>query len=313
MTKLISYLSIPILIFISSCGGGGGSNGGGSNITYTGSSSQAVISDTNAENLATDTYQGGALGGITQKPGADSQASRPVSISILNILRQTMQKIKVPGGNRTATVSNSETGGCGGSYSYTLTVNDSTGDFTGTFTYSGYCSMGTISNGTLTVSGNISGSTMSLTITFSNYGMTTGGDSFTVTGTAAFNSLVSSTGYTLNLVYLDNTASKVYKLENFVISSTSGMGYVDISMSGRFYHPDHGYIDITTPTATPFRYMASDIYPSQGVLVLTGAGGATVKLTVIDNTQLQIEADANGDGDYVDSGDYSNTISWTSI
>jgi hypothetical protein len=82
---------------------------------------------------------------------------------------------------------------------------------------------------------------------------------------------------------------------------SKGTNYVDFQVSGKYYHPDYGYVNISTPTA--FRIYSGSVWPSQGVLMLDGktgiAGGSTrARLTVISSNAYEVEADTDGDGTY---------------
>lgn len=66
---------------------------------------------------------------------------------------------------------------------------------------------------------------------------------------------------------------------------------------------------VTFETTTPFGGSTQDDFPSRGVLVVTGAGGARVTITVLDNTSIRIEVDTNGDG----AIDDSRTMQWSAL
>jgi len=74
---------------------------------------------------------------------------------------------------------------------------------------------------------------------------------------------------------------------------------VDVEIvSGKYYDPTYGYIDVVT--TDNFRFLESDNYtwPSSGVMVVTGTDNTKARLTAVSNTQCQIDADLDGDGDY---------------
>jgi hypothetical protein len=112
------------------------------------------------------------------------------------------------------------------------------------------------------------------------------------------------------MLLIDNTTSKVFWINPYNMTIFRGSDYVDFQVSGRYYHPDYGYVDISTPTA--FRIYSSSTWPSQGVLVLDGktgiAGGSSrARLTVISSNAYNVEADTNGDGAYEWN---SGTLTW---
>ena len=93
---------------------------------------------------------------------------------------------------------------------------------------------------------------------------------------------------------------------NYSMTVTDGLGYEEISFTGRFYHPDYGYVSVTTPT--PFRINDGAIWPYQGVLLVTGAGGAQARLTAGAALDYRVEADTDGNGDFSDYD--SGWLSW---
>jgi hypothetical protein len=68
-----------------------------------------------------------------------------------------------------------------------------------------------------------------------------------------------------------------------------------ISLSGRYYDPDFGYVDVSTTIPFILDYDAE--WPISGELLCSGAGSAAI-LTVIDATSYIVDADRNGDGVY---------------
>ncbi len=303
-------ITLVLIFFLASCGGGGGSsgsNGQTSTITYSGPTSQTTIDSTNAKTLATDSYDGGSLGGgFVSKPGNEENQSSLYSLLyyFVNEIEQSINlDIRNKPFGKTVTVSDTVIGSCGGTLTYSLTGDDTTGSLSGTFTASNYCSLGITRNGSLTVSASYNSSTgqiSSITFTLDNYSISSPAKSYTITGTLT----LASKTLTINITLKNNTTSKTGKIENLFYTVTSGVLYSDISISGRIYHPDHGYIDITTQTT--FRIYSGSSYPSSGVLVITGANNKSAKLTVISSTQYNISADLDGDGNYeTNIGTYS--------
>jgi hypothetical protein len=114
----------------------------------------------------------------------------------------------------------------------------------------------------------------------------------------------------MSIFLKDNKDGKVYWVD-YTMNFWAGSNYVDFGVSGKYYHPDHGYVVIST--STNFRVYFGSKWPSQGVLILDGktgiAGGSTkARLTVVSSTTYRIEADTNGDGVY----DWnSGILSWS--
>lgn len=302
-------VTVILLLFLSACGGGGSGSSGDSgqtgSISYSGSSSQATIDNTNAKTLTSEAYDGGSLGGgFISKPEGENPSLYSILYDITNEVSQNInQKLHNKPYEKSVTVSGTATGSCGGTLTYSLTGDDTTGSLSGTFSASNYCSLGITRNGSLTVSASYnstSGSVSSITFSLTDYSISSPAKSYTISGTLT---LASST-LTINITLKNNTTSKTGKIENLTFGATSGILYSDVTISGRIYHPDHGYVDITTQT--PFRIYSASNYPSSGVLVITGASSKSAKLTTISSTQYNISADLDGNGTYeTDIGTYN--------
>ena len=108
----------------------------------------------------------------------------------------------------------------------------------------------------------------------------------------------------LNCVLRDDAAKVAYKIENFKIDLTNGSGFVDADISGRYYDPNNGYIDVSTPTL--LRINGTDYWPSSGVFHAIGNNDAAT-FTALSNTsyQLDIDTDNNGTADITTTGSWS--------
>jgi hypothetical protein len=115
----------------------------------------------------------------------------------------------------------------------------------------------------------------------------------------------------------DNRTGKVYSFVNCIMDAwdgdDTGGEHTYATLTGRFFDPDHGYVDLTTPD--PIKIYWDDKFPSAGILEADGAngtaGGSTkARLTAISDTSCRVDADTNGD----DTFDYSSgTMSWSEL
>ena len=110
----------------------------------------------------------------------------------------------------------------------------------------------------------------------------------------------------LDCVLRDDATQAAYKLQNYVIALTNGSGYVDAAISGRYFDPVQGYIDISTPTA--LRITGNDYWPSSGVLQAAGNNDAA-SFTALSNTTYQLDIDSNADG----TPDFTTTGAWSNL
>jgi hypothetical protein len=206
------------------------------------------------------------------------------------------------------TASDTIAGDCGGNAQYAIQYNDAIGVFSGNLTFTNYCANGSTLSGIASFSGKVDVNTkkfQSFTLSLNNITTTSGNDSFTVIGSITYSFQASSITVTMDMLLRDNRTAKVCWVSNFTmilwVVTNVVPNYVDFQVSGRYYHPDYGYVDISTPTS--FRIYSGSQWPSQGILIVEGktgtAGGSTkARSTVISSTNYQVEADTNGDATY---------------
>jgi hypothetical protein len=319
--------SITFLLFLMSlalgftaCGGGGGGGVSGGGVTYTGLTTQATIDSTNSRDLAAGAYMGGAVGtlggvGTVQKQVVDRPNYLDLALAIEGAIPQI--DVHAPPGivEAGAIVQESGTiaGNCGGNAQYAIQYNNATGDFSGTLSFASYCSQGVTISGGASFSGKVdvnTGNFLSFTLSFNNTTGTSGSESLTMKGSITYNFQVSPITVTMTMLLLDNTTKKVVWINPYNMTISKGSNYVDFQVSGKYYHPDYGYVNISTPTA--FRIYSGSTWPSQGILILdgkTGIGGGSTRarLTVISSNAYRVEADTNGDGTYEWN---SGSLSW---
>jgi hypothetical protein len=223
---------------------------------------------------------------------------------------------------------NPEPGTCGGNFTYNITVDDQTGAFNGTLTFNDFCEDGVAISGSVSFSGTINLISLDLInylFSFNSLSVSEGSDSITLDGTISF---VIDAGpppggtITMNVLMRDKNTGKVYRFDNLIIDATDGMDvegdFTQVSLTGRYFDPDYGYVDITTPTLIKIYWIYE--WPTSGVVEIFGAngifGGSTkARLTAIDNTLCRVEADVDGDGAYTGApNDYdSGFLSWINL
>ena len=119
-----------------------------------------------------------------------------------------------------------------------------------------------------------------------------GSIAITFDGTAAhiITSMTVSTNFQAN--------GLTYRVENLAISTSSGL-----DISGRFYHPVHGYVDVTTTSNFTLVSSNPDKYCG-GTLQLTGSAGDVIDFTDTsgDCTTYQVCVTPNGGSPSCQSG-----------
>lgn len=293
----IQWFLIVFSIFtLTACGGGGGGSGGAP-VSYAGKTTQAKVTEENSGTLASDALNFGQGRGGTipfNKPAGAGTTN--ASIPKLYELAQraiTKQSNAFSANKPVGFPEEVESGECGGRSVINGTVDDENGDFDITVRFENFCEGGWTFSGNMTVQGN--GNSRSLTITVNNLTVSDGTVSTTMDGTmtANVNSLTSSS-MTMDIAIRDNGSGRTFKLENYSVSSRLRSGAINITISGRFYNPEEGYIDLSTPQT--LRILSGDLYPSSGILEAQGSDGTKTRLTALSATQFQLQVDADGDG-----------------
>lgn len=104
-------------------------------------------------------------------------------------------------------------------------------------------------------------------------------------------------------------------LTNFSFANTIDPSLFEISLDNDFTVAS-GLIggSVTVTTVIPFKISLFDSYPYAGQLTVTGVNGASVKLTVVDNTSVTLEYDFDGNGVYGDGTDpLMKTVAWSAL
>ncbi len=323
--RLPATIGILALFLLAGCGGGG--SDGASGISYTGSTSAAAIDNSNAEAIGLAAYQGAEMsstlsGPMSVSPGG-AAAGSPRVVTLVLTLQSLAGKIC-----RTAPVATEARSGLapkdiiglddfiddglGGSLSIAITADNVTGVFTGTFTFSNYHpNADTVLDGGVSVSGHYDTAAPGFTILDIRYGFSflTLEDaiaSVTVDGAVEVVNSAPSASATVNLVFRDNTTGKTIWIRDYTMDVVAGPDvspadgepdYIDVSVAGRVYIHDYGYVDIAT--TAPLRIYPGDENPDQGIIEMTGSADRKVRMVVIDAVSgFDLEADLDANGSY---------------
>ena len=312
MEQLINIkhgLLVTCAILLMACGGGDSAvpAAAPAGVSYTGNGGQAALTADNDDSYGITMVEGSTTSKNSNPfaaVGVDSDARYSKQhLSLMDELAKRFQQDIKSAGTHTQRSTSigaagiDQGGSCGGSVTFGGT------ESAGSVTYNHYC-VGT-SEFNITLNGSMSFTSESLgaydyrmTVSYTDFSIsvTDGADSWTQTVSGSLTIL--SQGGQVSVTYsnLFEREGKVYKLEN--LSLTDG------EISGRLYHPDYGYVDISTDPADRFF-----IYNNQycgGSLIITGvdATGSEVisRMSVSDDcTSYTIS--------YGDSG-ASETVAW---
>lgn len=314
-----------LLAFLAGCGGGGGSASAKSGgvvdpaSSYKGVTTAATTTNTNAEDLAMGSFGGGSIaasiGSVAKLSSNSGQTTRNRSVlQLVQMLKQSARRMEIPQKaallrkqSKTAHLAKSVgrasnyqlQGDSGGTATYALDVNDTTGSFFGTVVFLGYNSKGIIIDGTTEVLGTMDVNRQQLsrlTLSFRSLSFRSGNSILSLTGSLSwgFNFDSSTETLSMNMVLLDQESAKTYWFNSYELVTVYSGNSLTQTISGRYFDHDLGYIDLTTQT--PLVVISGNQWPSQGSLKANGKNGTWVRLNFLANT-LIIEADTDGNGD----------------
>lgn len=307
-------LAVAVLVFsLYACGGGGGGGTSGSS-PYTGVTTAAVITEANADDIAMSVYEAGdvtaslsiPLGPATEGTPAGSAAASPKILSLVRTLKGVAEDLQARQGatggvvpRAIVTESGTIDDGFGGTFTYSISADDQTGNFTASFLFNDFHGDSSASiSGSMIASGSFdlqAGIITHLQFSMSSLVITDGASSVTASGSIDLWAGNPSTA-TVNLFLADDFTGKTVWIDHFTINVTEGIDYSDVTESGTIYLQDHGFVVVST--AMPFHYAVGSATPSSGVLVITGRSNGRVRLTAIDATTCSVDVDADGDGTY---------------
>lgn len=291
---------------LAACGGGGG-GGSGLPSAYSGETSQATFTDTNAQTIVAGAWEGGMVGAEvrnvtpTQAAGETPAFNLPGVLGLAQVLKAPVLQANPA---TTSTIKPAETlppvtGDCGGTATTTVNTNQTTGAFSGQTVFASFCSQGVTINGTMPFSGQVDLTQMvttQLNLTLSNLGVSSTTESATLNGSASFTlaSDLSNETDTLNYVLTDNGTGKTYFVDHYVANIIYGATSSQTTLKGRYYDNDYGFVDITTSTALTTPDTASQ--PAAGALLFAGKNSQAQLSFSSSGSTLGV--DANGDGTF---------------
>jgi hypothetical protein len=276
---------LALSLMLSGCGGGGGGSGdAGGQTVYSGVTTQATITEANKKLLCYDAYQAGKVAsplGSIGKAVPDvlpTAVSSPIQQVIEDaILDATLQKGTARQVAAVVTQPGTIYGPNGGSATYTITVNDTTGSFSGVMDFLDFKSSGTTLAGRSDFSGVINlatGQFTSISMKLVSLQAKDTGISVTLTGTQTKETSGTDKIITLALVVRYDTSGTTCWVKDFrFVMKQDGT----MTLTGRYYDPVYGYVDIST--VTPLAVSAINVEPTAGVLLFSGSNGVNGRLT----------------------------------
>jgi len=292
-------------------------------LDYNGNRNAAVISLENENQVFND-----FMGGLSSAGSASDNADTENSTNASNTVSSKIQRFKASVRNQHPPIDPIETAGsCGGSETVTIDYDPPTINMT--IVDVDYCEEGEISNGTLTIHATVAENPNSLDMememnaTFSDMSFQSVGEADRITlngtmiGTFQETDTESNISFIMNTTIIEEATNITYLLEDFEFTSKENTSTLadttaEETYAGRMYHSTLGYVDITTEEVFIINYNDTSTesnYPQSGVMLMTGDGGSTMRLTALSTDEYQLDVDATGDGNI----DRTETGNWTDL
>ncbi|RMF44340.1 MAG: hypothetical protein D6751_09185, partial [Deltaproteobacteria bacterium] len=271
------------LTLLAGCGGGGG--GGGEETAdpgYTGVRTQAVIDDSNAQQLALDAYSGYTTAEPIVAPlSIDSSPNRQFA-PLARVLYKSLPAFDFAPTPAPLAVYD-EPGICGGTA--TVNYNEGTTTVSGSIVYNNYCDSGIVLNGTITFAGSYDPQTDDVSLTLDTSGLSDGASYVSGSISLQFNINDSFAPISLSMdLILTDALAHTYWVKDYSLVITPGSTFDTVNFSGTFYDYDAGYVVVTT--TNPLQVNNFTGIMESGTLHFQGAQGTYADLT------------ATGGGDY---------------
>ena len=265
---------------------------------------QAIIDSNNATDLSRSAFAGGIARIETAATGFNQESMvtqigvfRPLRLPL--VLQDSLQKVgTVPKAvaffePAVETKKGTLLGDCGGELSYLVDFIVESGIANGSFSFEKYCDHGITISGEMDVDGTYGiDSGEFITAQFSFAELTDG--HITLDGEISIDFTHPQISATLSAHSKDTESGKVYRIEDYAMNITEFAGYVEIEIFGTFYHPDHGFVNLTT--TEPFIVHHEDDWPTSGLLVLGGEKNTQAELSALNQLSFSVTADTDGDG-----------------
>lgn len=294
------------ILLLAACGGGGGGGGGPAvPASYTGLTSPAVVNSATAPTLVSGAWDGGmATDSVLTVTPFSTQAADPQPGGMIDLTRRLKDLfLQIPLAKRAVAkpavvLTEPFPFDCGGSGSFTIDLNETSGAFAGQLSFDSYCSQGTVISGIINVSGQANpadGNLTLLQLVFNNLSVSDATSSGAITegsATFAFTPGGLSETDTFNYVLRDNLLLKTYWINNYVMLINYGSVSDDVRVTGRYYDSDLGFVDISTLRSL---LVSLDPLPSEGILLFSGQA-SQARLSFTPGQTSLLEIDSNNDG-----------------
>lgn len=315
-TRSLRYAwGVGLLAALAACGGGdsGGPVVSGPLAITAANANDAARVGTTAAGAGADIGGAGlSFGAVTGQQATISQVRRAhtMAVSALGTQRKLAGAAQIP---------------CAGGGTLNITFNDSNADnllnrvgetisLTANSCNDGQG--GSVNGGfSLQLTGYTDATHLSFTLAFINFrssdsaSATSAAIDGSISAALAGTSSISASSPSLNISATAQGVTRSFSAQNYSLSYVDDGSQVTEIVGGTFSSSDFQGQSVQVATLTPIVIRATDNYPYQGVLVVTGANNSAVRIEAVDATQAKVWVDANGDGVY----ETSTVVNWSAL
>jgi len=268
--RMAILMALTVTVF--ACGGGGG--GDSSGISYSGREAPAVLTAENDNGFGEPMMEGGtksdAANPLTSLQGSGAGKNHLNILDILaNQFKTDIEQRPESSGGAVAFIGQDPNGSCGGTFSY------NSNETSGNITYNNYCigvsgsTEQVVLNGTMSYTYEGTETNFTITISYNNFTVTATYGDETFTETIAGNiTMTNNNGeFTITFTSLFEQNGLVYRVDNLNVTHS----FDGSSISGTFYHPNEGHVQIST--TVPFQVQPNGDFCG-GTLLIMGEDSA---------------------------------------
>jgi hypothetical protein len=332
MRPLCLCTALTVMTVLSACGGGGGGGGGSGGtiqnttpLVYTGSTSQAIVTASNAGKIIANALGGSgtaAAGAVTGVAVAGPVLPRSAGLNTMGrrlaqALRREPIGMALPSTLLSGMNMDRSQPCDAGSMLMSGMLDDVTHRGTLAVSYSD-CRYGpdTISGqATLRVDAldPTIGTVTDGTFTFSRLNFRTATANWDMGGWIQMQTSLATSTETLtqDIVMLDNATGSMFNAQVVLVHVYNSLVMptrFTQAMTGRIFDRTEGFVDIATPTL--FVYPdATQEFPSSGEAVFTGSGGTSIRAIALSHRAVALALDVDGDG----TRDRIATLGWSDL
>jgi len=330
------FIFLGILFIISSCGGGGGGGGTGDGtgiISYNGVTTQASITDANANKIYSAVWNLGVSSGSASSSPAISKSVSSEYLkdrgmaALFNHLKDRLLSdftgfaAQSKNITRTTPINETKNGSVSGTLTTTGSIDENTMTGSLILTYMNYNDGdGFTYDGTVTAQIDTYdmayGIITDMTMSFSIWTIKSASSDFSLSGSIRLqeNPQNNSETQTVNVDGQNNSiANDAFRFLNYVTTisynNVLNPSSASVTDSGRVYVGLYGYVDVSTIAPLVYASYTQEYPNSGGPIILSGAGNSSTAVTPVSTSYVKIEVDADGDSVY----ESKNAYAWSDL